>query len=204
MKKSHIAIFLITFWTSIASLLYSEEPSPGSTKIATFAGGCFWCTQKDFDKVPGVVSTTAGYTGGTVVNPSYEDVSSGKTGHVEAVQVVYDPQEISYRKLLVIYFHSIDPTDDKGQFCDRGNQYRPVIFTHSEAQEREAESYKEELAREKPFPGEIRVEITKAGPFYPAESYHQKYYEKNPFRYRFYRFSCGRDQRLKQLWGVTK
>jgi len=201
MNKKHLIIFFIALWTSVASLLYSEEVAPKSTKIAAFAGGCFWCMQKDFDDVPGVLLTTVGYTGGELVNPSYNDVSSGKTGHVEAVQVIYNPEVVTYKQLLNVYFHSIDPTDDKGQFCDRGSQYRPVIFTYTQKQGEEALKYREQLMLNKPFKEKIRVAITKAGPFYPAENYHQNYYRKHPFRYQFYRFTCGRDQRLKQLWG---
>jgi len=182
----------------ILSLLFFFH-TLSADKIATFASGCFWCTQHDFDHVYGVISTTAGYTGGTKANPSYEEVSKGNTGHVEAVQLTYDPEKISYEKLLDIYFHNVDPTDNQGQFCDRGNQYRPVIFYHDSEQKELAEAYKERLIQSKKIQP-VLVEILPVGPFYPAEKYHQKYYEKRPLRYKFYRYSCGRDQRLRELW----
>lgn len=168
--------------------------------VATFAGGCFWCVQHDFDDVDGVVSTTAGYTGGHVANPTYEQVSAGKTGHVESVQVVYDPSKISYEQLLDVYWHNIDPTRDDGQFCDNGNQYRPVIFYHNAKQKQLAEKYKQRLIAENKI-RPIKVEILPAQTFYPAEEYHQEYYKKNPIRYKYYRYNCGRDARLKQIWG---
>ncbi len=169
-------------------------------QVATFAGGCFWCVQHDFDQVDGVVSTTAGYTGGTKVNPTYEEVSSGKTGHVESVQVVYDPYKVSYEDLLGFYFNNIDPTRDDGQFCDDGNQYRPVIFYHNAEQKQLAEKYKQNLIDSRKFP-DVKVQILPAQTFYPAEEYHQEYYQKNPIRYKYYRYNCGRDKRLKELWG---
>jgi peptide-methionine (S)-S-oxide reductase len=169
-------------------------------EVAIFAGGCFWCMQHDFDQVKGVTSTTAGYTGGTKVNPTYEEVSAGGTGHLEAVQVTYDPSKVSYEQLLEDYFHNIDPTQGDGQFCDKGNQYRPVIFYENNSQKQLAEKYKQDLiASKKVHP--VLVEILPATPFYPAEEYHQKYAQKNPLRYKFYRFNCGRDKRLKQVWG---
>lgn len=167
-------------------------------KTATFASGCFWCTQSDFDHVKGVVSTTAGYTGGEKVNPSYKEVSAGGTGHVESVQVKYDPKVITYADLLNFYWHSVDPTRNDGQFCDKGNQYRPVIFYHNEEQKALAEKSKAEMSK-KIQP--ILVEVLPAKTFYPAEEYHQEYYKKNPLRYKFYRYSCGRDNRLKEIWG---
>lgn len=168
--------------------------------VATFAGGCFWCLQHDFDEVDGVVKTTAGYTGGLKKNPTYEEVSAGDTGHVESLQVVYDPNVISYEQLLDVYWHNIDPTRNDGQFCDTGSQYRPVIFYHNEEQKRLALAYKDRLIKEKKIQP-ILVDILPAYTFYPAEEYHQEYYEKNPIRYKFYRFNCGRDKRLKQIWG---
>lgn len=172
----------------------------GQLQTATFSGGCFWCTQHDFDQVRGVVSTTAGYTGGTTVNPTYEEVSAGGTGHVEAVKVVYDPRIVSYQQLLDFFWHNVDPTRNDGQFCDKGAQYRPIIFYHNQQQEQEAEQSKEELIQNSSI-HPILVEILPAGTFYPAEEYHQKYYKKNPIRYKFYRYNCGRDKRLKELWG---
>ena len=172
-----------------------------ATAKATFAGGCFWCVESDFDKVPGVISTTSGYTGGKVANPSYEQVSSKVTGHAEAVEVVYDPNKVSYEQLLQHYWHNIDPTVKDQQFCDHGSPYRTVIFAHDAAQLKAAEASRAELEKTKPFKEPIVTEIAMAGPFYPAEDYHQDYYKKNPVRYQFYRTSCGRDARLKQLWG---
>jgi peptide-methionine (S)-S-oxide reductase len=170
-------------------------------ETATFAGGCFWCMEPPFDKLDGVVATTAGYTGGHKANPTYHEVSAGGTGHAEAVEVLFDPARISYRKLLEVFWHNIDPTTPNRQFCDHGDQYRTAIFYHNEHQRRLAEASKRALEKNKPFAGPIVTEITAAGPFYPAEEYHQDYYKKNPWRYKFYRYNCGRDQRLRQLWG---
>jgi peptide-methionine (S)-S-oxide reductase len=168
---------------------------------ATFAGGCFWCMEPAFDHVPGVVSVTVGYTGGTKKDPTYEEVSSGTTGHAESIEVVYDPVKVSYEKLLDIFWHNIDPTVKDRQFCDVGRQYRSAIFYHNEQQKRLAESSKEALEASKRFKGPIYTEIVPASTFYPAEDYHQEYYKKNPVRYKFYRWNCGRDERLKELWG---
>jgi peptide-methionine (S)-S-oxide reductase len=168
---------------------------------ATFAGGCFWCMEAPFDKLPGVVSVTAGYTGGTVNHPTYEQVSAGGTGHAEAVQIVYDPSRIGYARLLDVFWHNTDPTVVDRQFCDVGSQYRTGIFYHSEEQRLLALKSKEALEKSKPFKGPIVTGITKAGEFYPAEEYHQQYYKKNPIRYQYYRSGCGRDRRLKELWG---
>jgi len=168
---------------------------------ATFAGGCFWCVESDFDKVPGVKSTISGYIGGTKPDPTYEEVSSGGTGYAEAVEISYDPKEVSYEKLLEVYWHSIDPTVKDRQFCDIGSQYRSAIFYHDTEQMRLAEASKQRLERSKPFKGPIETEIVKAGKFWPAESYHQDFYKKNPLRYEYYRTGCGRDARLRQLWG---
>ncbi len=170
---------------------------------ATFAGGCFWCMEHPFDQLEGVVSVTSGYTGGSKKSPTYQEVSAGGTGHAESVQIVYDPAKISYGKLLDVFWHNIDPTTPNRQFCDVGNQYRPAIFYHNEEQKRLAEESKRELEKTKPFKGSVVTEITPASEFYPAEEYHQKYYEKNPVRYKFYRYNCGRDQRLKELWGKS-
>jgi peptide-methionine (S)-S-oxide reductase len=170
---------------------------------ATFAGGCFWCMQPAFDSVPGVVSTTVGYTGGSAKDPSYEEVSSGATGHAESIEVEYDPAKVSYEKLLDVFWHNVDPTDAGGQFCDRGDQYRSEIFTHDEQQRRLAEQSKKELEESKRLPGPVVTRIVPAGPFYRAEEYHQDYYRKNPLRYRFYRLGCGRDRRLEQVWGAA-
>jgi peptide-methionine (S)-S-oxide reductase len=176
------------------------QPQQGLEK-ATFAGGCFWCMEPPFDNLPGVVSTTSGYTGGTKSNPTYEEVSSGRTGHAEAVQVLYDPKKVSYEKLLETFWRNIDPTVRDRQFCDVGTQYRTAIFVHSEEQRRIAERSKAALEKSKPFRQEIVTPIVPAREFYPAEAYHQDFYKKNPIRYKFYRDGCGRDARLKELWG---
>ena len=175
--------------------------STAKLDTATFAGGCFWCMEPPFDKLAGVVSVTSGYTGGTVRNPSYEQVSAGGTGHAEAVRIVFDPAKIRYEKLLDVFWRNIDPTAKDRQFCDVGNQYRAAIFYHSEHQRRLAIASREALEKNKPFKGPVVTEIVAAGDFYPAEEYHQQYYRKNPIRYTFYRTSCGRDHRLRELWG---
>jgi peptide-methionine (S)-S-oxide reductase len=168
---------------------------------ATFAMGCFWCSEEAFEKVPGVVSVVSGYTGGKVKNPSYEQVSSGRTGHTEAVEVSYDPAKVSYEKLLETFWLNHDPTVKDRQFCDSGSQYRPEIFYHSEEQKRLAEASKAKWEKDKPFRQPILTPITQASEFYPAEDYHQDYYKKNPLQYRFYVSGCGRYQRLDSLWG---
>jgi peptide-methionine (S)-S-oxide reductase len=173
--------------------------APATVARATFAGGCFWCMEAPFDKLDGVLSTTSGYTGGAVRNPSYEAVSSGRTGHTEAVQIVYDPARVGYDRLLHVFWRNVDPFDGGGQFCDRGGQYRPGIFFHGEEQRRLAEDSRREVQSR--FRDKVVVEITPAAEFYPAEDYHQDYYQKNPARYRFYRFGCRRDTRLEQVWG---
>lgn len=173
----------------------------GTTAKATFAGGCFWCVEADFDKVPGVISTTSGYIGGTVANPSYEQVAAKKTGHAEAVEIVFDPAKVSYEQLLDRFWHSIDPTTKDAQFCDHGSPYRTAIFAHDAAQLKAAQASLAALQKSKPFKEPIVTEVVMAGPFYRAEDYHQDYYKKNPIRYQYYRTSCGRDARLKQLWG---
>jgi peptide-methionine (S)-S-oxide reductase len=180
------------------------DPPAEGPKLAkaTFAGGCFWCMEHPFDSLEGVVSVMSGYTGGTKKNPTYQEVSAGGTGHTESVQIVYDPAKIGYRKLLEVFWHNIDPTTPNRQFCDAGNQYRSAVFYHDEEQKRLVEESKRELERTKPFRGSIVTEIAPASVFYPAEEYHQRYYKKNPVRYKFYRYNCGRDQRLKELWGA--
>ena len=176
-----------------------QPPEKPGLAVATFASGCFWCTESDFDKVRGVVSTTSGYTGGRVVNPTYRQVSSGETGHAEAVHVVFDPAVVSYEALLDHFWHNVDPFVAHRQFCDVGNQYRPEIFFHNEAQRAAAETSKAKI--QKMFRQPIVVAITAAGPFYAAEDYHQDYYKKNSAQYRFYRYGCGRDRRLEEIWG---
>ena len=173
----------------------------GNIEKATFAGGCFWCMEHPFDALPGVLSVTAGYTGGQKKNPTYQEVSAGGTGHAESVQIVYDPTKTTYGKLLDVYWHNIDPTTKDRQFCDSGHQYRSAIFYQTEEQHKEALQSKAELEKTKPFKEPVVTEIVPAGEFYPAEDYHQHYYKKNPIRYHYYRNGCGRDQRLKDLWG---
>jgi methionine-S-sulfoxide reductase len=167
---------------------------------ATFAGGCFWCMEGPFDEIEGVIKTTSGYTGGSVPNPSYEQVSSGGTGHLESVEVTYDPSKVSYEKLLEVFWHNVDPTDAAGQFCDRGEQYGTAIFVHDEEQRRLAEASKKALVDSGRLKKPIVTPIRSATPFYAAEEYHQDYYKKNPIRYKFYRASCGRDRVLEKLW----
>ncbi len=169
---------------------------------ATFAGGCFWCMEPPFDKLDGVISTTAGYTGGRKKNPTYEEVSAGGTGHAESVEVLYDPARISYGKLLEVFWRNVDPLTPNRQFCDGGNQYRTAIFYHDENQRRLAEESKRGLEKARGW--RIVTEIVPAGVFYPAEEYHQSYYKKNPVRYKIYRLNCGRDKRLGELWGAKK
>jgi peptide-methionine (S)-S-oxide reductase len=179
------------------------DPGPANPEhaIATFAGGCFWCMEPPFDKLEGVISTTSGYTGGHKDDPTYKQVSSGGTGHAEAVQIVYDPNKVSYAKLLDTFWHNIDPTMANGQFCDRGDQYRSEIFYHDETQRQQALASKQALDELKPFKTPVMTGISAASTFYPAEEYHQDYYQKNPLRYKFYRHGCGRDNRLEELWG---
>lgn len=173
-------------------------------ETATFAGGCFWCMEPPFEKLEGVRDVVSGYTGGHKDNPGYEEVSSGKTGHVEAVQITFDPSKVSYEKLLDVFWRQIDPTDAGGQFVDRGSQYRSVIFYHTQEQKILAEKSREVLERSGRFNKQVVTEILPAGKFYPAEAYHQDYYKKNPIRYKFYRFNSGRDHFLKKVWGDGK
>jgi len=168
---------------------------------ATFAGGCFWCMEPPYDEVDGVAETTSGYAGGTVPDPSYRQVSSGQTGHAEVVQVVYDSTQVDYGRLLRIYWHNVDPFDGRGQFCDRGSSYRPAIFYHDQDQKEQAETTR--LAVEDRFERDAAVQIEPLSAFYAAEAYHQNYYQKNPRRYKRYRTGCGRDERLKEIWGKT-
>ena len=181
----------------------SEDANLEGTQTGIFAGGCFWCMEKPYDELPGVVSTTAGYTGGSVENPSYQQVSSGGTGHFEAMKVVYDPDQASYEKLLDVFWRNIDPLDNRGQFCDKGSQYLSAIFVEGPEQRALAEASKEDIAQQLSdrFDNPIATEILPAATFYDAEDYHQNYYEKNPIRYKFYRTGCGRDNRLATVWG---
>jgi peptide-methionine (S)-S-oxide reductase len=179
----------------------ATPPAPAGFAKAIFAGGCFWCMEQPFDVLDGVRSTTSGYIGGTVANPTYEQVSGGRTGHTEAVEIVFDPSKVTYEKLLDTYWRNVDPTDKGGQFCDRGSMYRPEIFVTDAEQRKAAEASKAALEKSKPFREAIVVPITQATTFYAAEDYHQDFYKTNPVRYKFYRNGCGRDARLERLWG---
>ncbi len=189
------------FVSFAAGLLPAQLVLAQTVAVATFAGGCFWCMEPPFDKLPGVLATTSGYMGGNKKNPTYEEVSAGGTGHAEVVQVRYDPAKVSYEKLLDMYWRNIDPTVKDRQFCDVGSQYRTTIFVHDDAQRRAAEASKAALEKVRPFKDPILTPIVAAGEFWPAEDYHQDYYVKNPIRYSYYRTGCGRDRRLKDLWG---
>jgi peptide-methionine (S)-S-oxide reductase len=180
----------------------AQAPAP-KTAVATFAGGCFWCMEPPYDKIPGVIATTSGYMGGKKRHPTYEEVSAGITGHTEVVQVAYDPSKVSYEKLLEVFWRNIDPTVKDKQFCDEGSQYRTAIFVHDDTQLKAAEASKATLEKTKPFKDPIVTPIQLAGEFWAAEDYHQDYYIKNPVRYSYYRTGCGRDARLKQLWGAA-
>ncbi|HEY0856194.1 MAG TPA: peptide-methionine (S)-S-oxide reductase MsrA [Albitalea sp.] len=189
-------------WIALAGAVHAQASAPAATAKATFAGGCFWCVEADFDKLPGVISTTSGYIGGSVAHPTYEQVAGKRSGHAEAVEIVYDPGKLSYERLLQHFWHNIDPTTKDRQFCDAGSPYRTAIFTHGDEQMRAAFASRQALEKSKPFKEPIVTEIVAAGPFYAAENYHQDYYLKNPLRYTYYRASCGRDARLKALWGA--
>ena len=190
------AVLLTVSGTGLA-----QTGESATTAVATFAGGCFWCMEPPYDELDGVISTTSGYTDGETQNPTYQQVSAGLTGHTEAVQVVYDPGKVSFETLVEVFWRNIDPTDGDGQFCDRGSPYRPALFYHDEAQRAVAERSLAKLEKDKPFTEAIVVPIVAASTFWPAEDYHQNYYQRNPIRYKFYRNGCRRDQRLEQLWG---
>lgn len=199
---SKILIGALIFMPLLVTHLDAADAA--SPQKATFAGGCFWCMEPPFDVIDGVLSTTSGYIGGKQRNPTYKEISAGNTGHTEAVEIVYDPKKVSYDKLLEIFWRNIDPTVKDQQFCDVGSQYRSGIFVLDAAQKAAAEASKAALEKNKSFKEKIVTEITTATVFYPAEDYHQDYYQKNPIRYQYYRSGCGRDARLKQLWGDTK
>jgi peptide-methionine (S)-S-oxide reductase len=183
-----------------SATVLSAAPA-GGTDSAIFGGGCFWCEEPAFTDVPGVLSVTSGYSGGHVKNPTYEQVSSGQTGHAEVVEVVFDPAKVTYEQLLQVFWHNVDPFQKDGQFCDHGSQYRSAIFFRGDAQKKAAEASKAKLEEEPRFKGKIATEITAAGPFYRAEEYHQSFCKKDPIRYNAYRLGCRRDVRLKQIWG---
>ena len=196
-RLARVAVILLI----LGGLAYGAESGPGSAPLAkaTFAGGCFWCMEPPYDELEGVISTISGYIGGTKKNPTYEQVSAGTTGHTEAVEVTYDPKKISYEKLLDVFWRNIDPLTANAQFCDSGSQYRSAVFYHDPTQKTLAEASKKRLQSR--FKQPIVTEIVRASEFYPAEDYHQDYYKKNPIRYKLYRYGCGRDKRLRELWG---
>jgi len=200
-----IAMFSLATAVTVPGAVNAEEMTMDQKnkgyETATFAGGCFWCMEPPFDKLDGVISTTSGYIGGQEENPTYKQVSAGKTGHAEAVQITYDPLKVSYKKLLEVFWMQINPTTPDRQFVDVGSQYRPGIFYHDDKQRRLAEESKIEIAESGRFDGPIATEIVPAGSFWPAEDYHQDYYMKNPKRYKFYRFGSGRDRYLDKVWG---
>lgn len=197
-RRRHYVLFTAFLAITCTSASHAEE------QTATFAGGCFWCSESDFEKLDGVITVTSGYIGGHLKNPTYKQVSSGKSGHTEGVQIIFDSQMISYATLLEHFWKSIDPIDDGGQFCDRGQQYRSEIFYHSEEQQQAAEKSRETLDGSGELGVPVATKITAASIFYAAEDYHQDYYLKNPLRYNYYRWGCGRDKRLEALWGKAK
>ncbi len=204
MIRKLLALLLVALGIGLGPVAAAQGTKAAPLKTATakaiFAGGCFWCVEEAFDKVPGVIATTSGYTGGHTKNPTYEQVSADNTGHAEAVLVEYDPGKVNYQKLVDVFWRNIDPTQRNGQFCDHGSSYRSAIFYLDDEQRRIAEASKSALLKSKPFRGEIVTEITRASEFYTAEDYHQGYYQRNPIRYKFYKTGCGREARLKQLW----
>ena len=206
MRTNLITLFSILALTASThagetKVLTEAEAKLQNLAVATFAGGCFWCMEGPYDKLDGVISTTSGYIGGETENPTYKQVTTGSTGHTEAVQIVYDPEKVSYVKLLEVFWVNHDPTEADGQFCDKGSQYRPGIFFYNEEQEALARQSKRNVEQTKSFSEPVVTEITMATTFYAAEEYHQDYYLRNPHRYKFYRWGCGRDSRLEQLWG---
>ncbi len=196
----HAFVSLVLLFIMQTPVLAAPEPAP-KVETAILAGGCFWCIESDYEKLDGVLDVVSGYTGGDSTNPTYKEVSSGKSGHIEVVKVSFDANRISYTEILDYFWRHIDPTRDDGQFCDRGPQYRPAIFYQGETQRQQALASEKMIAASKPFPEPLKVELIAASEFYPAEDYHQDYYKKNPIRYKFYRLSCGRDARVEALWG---
>jgi peptide-methionine (S)-S-oxide reductase len=193
-----VAIFLIGAWNVQTT---SQAVADVNFSKAYFAGGCFWCMEEAFEKVEGVLSATSGYMGGTVANPSYEEVSAGRTGHAESVEVVYDPDRVSYQKLLDAFWHNVDPITPNAQFCDHGSQYRSAIFFQTDEEKHASDTSKQVIEQSKRFKEPIVTQIVMASQFYPAEEYHQDFYKKNPVRYKLYKYNCGRTKRLEALWG---
>ncbi len=201
MKLPLLLLMTLTITPAYASNTTAQPSSDKQNETAIFAGGCFWCMEPPFDKLDGVISTTSGYTAGHKLAPTYQEVSAGGSGHTEALQIIFDPEKVSYAKLLEVFWKNIDPVAVDRQFCDSGSQYRSGIYYLNTSQESAARQSFKQLENNKPFTGTIATEIVAASTFYPAEDYHQDYYQKNPLRYKFYRYSCGRDQRLNELWG---
>lgn len=201
MKRLLVAIATTMIAATAQAPAAETAAATATPATAIFAGGCFWCEEAVFDDVPGVISVTSGYTGGTRPNPTYEEVSAGGTGHAESVKVVFDAAKVSYEKLLDLFWHNVDPLTPNAQFCDHGSQYRSAIFYTDETQKRLALASKDALEKSGRFKQPIVTEIVAATTFWPAEDYHQGYHKKNPLQYRFYRFGCGRDRRLEELWG---
>ena len=193
-----LALLLIGAWNVPST---SQAAADATSGKAYFAGGCFWCMEEVFEKVEGVLSATSGYMGGTVSNPTYEEVSAGRTGHAESVEVVYDPAKVSYQKLLEAFWRNVDPITPNAQFCDHGSQYRSVIFIRTDEEKRASDSSKQSIEQSRRFKEPIVTQIVMAPQFYPAEEYHQDFYKKNPIRYKLYKYNCGRAQRLEELWG---
>ena len=188
-------------WTLLTNFPFVETTGASPSAKAYFAGGCFWCMEEAFEKVEGVVSVVSGYMGGTAANPTYEEVSAGRTGHAESVEVIYDPTKVTYQKLLDAFWHNVDPITPNAQFCDHGTQYRSAIFYSTEDERRQAEESKAAIEQTKKFQTPIVTQLVPAATFYPAEDYHQDYYKKNPLRYKYYKYGCGRANRLEALWG---
>ena len=193
-----VAVLFIGSWNLQSANQAAADTTSGK---AYFAGGCFWCMEEVFEKVDGVLSATSGYMGGTVSNPTYEEVSAGRTGHAESVEVVYDPAKVSYQKLLDAFWRNVDPITPNAQFCDHGNQYRSAIFFRTDEEKRASDTSKQAIEQSRQFKEPIVTQIVMAPQFYPAEEYHQDFYKKNPIRYKLYKYNCGRAQRLEELWG---
>ena len=191
----------ILFIGTLSVQTISQAAANATQGKAYFAGGCFWCMEEVFENVEGVLSVTSGYMGGTVARPSYEEVSAGRTGHAESVEVVYDPTKVSYQKMLDAFWLNVDPITPNAQFCDHGSQYRSAIFFQTDEEKRTSETSKQAIEQSRRFKDQIVTQIVMASQFYPAEEYHQDFYKKNPIRYKFYKYNCGRAQRLETLWG---